>query len=91
MKFNDRVSASGYVLLAKEPNPGGEILLAEKTIWNDGPQVEVLWAIKRDEEDMGQVLTFSTKTPKHIRRQAAIQIANQFIADNIQVGRFKAS
>lgn len=92
MRFDDRISKSGFRLLTPEPNPGGEILLAERMI-NDadyGPVWEMLYAIKREKEDMGQTILVRADDPYAARRNAAIKAAETFITDSIAVGRLKA-
>lgn len=93
MNFADRMSNSGFVLLAPEHNPGGDILLGERTAWDEdlGAVVEVMWAIRRGKEDMGRTLMIKHDVPHTIRRAAAIKDAETFIADNIDVGRFPAN
>ncbi len=93
MRFDDRITQSGFTLLKKEPHPGGEILLAERMIRDEdfGPCWEMLYAIRRKKEDMGQTLLVRADEPYVARRAAAIAAAETFITDSIAVGRLKAN
>jgi len=93
MRFDDRISKSGFRLLTPEPNPGGEILLAERMINDEdyGPCWEMLYAVRRKKEDMGQTVLVRADEPYQARRAATIRAAETFITDSIDCGRLPAS
>ncbi len=93
MRFDDRISHSRFTLLSPEPHPGGEILLAERTAWDEdyGAVKEMLFCVRRGKEDMGQTILVKATDTYQARRNAAILAAHVFITDSIECGRFPAS
>lgn len=93
MRFDDTISKSGFTLLSPEPHPGGDILLAERPMYDDdfGSCKEMLFCIRRGKEDMGQTILVRATDPYQARRRAVIQAARVFITDSIDCGRFPAS
>jgi hypothetical protein len=92
MRFDDRVTKSGYTLLPPAKHPSGDILLAEKMVWDKdvGASMQMLWAIRRGQEDMGATFFVKVGEPMVARRNTAIKAATQFLADSIEVGRLPA-
>jgi hypothetical protein len=93
MRFDDRIANSNFTFLDPEKTPGGDILLAERFVYDPqhGGCIETLWCIRRDKEDSGRTVFQKTDIPPEVRRAAAIIDATQWIADNIEGGRYSAS
>lgn len=87
MSFEDRIRNSGFKILNPMKNKEGDILLAQRynrveLMW------EMLWCIKRGDEDIGRTVFFLDDEPLPIRLMATKKDAENFIAENLKVGRY---
>ena len=85
----------------REPTEHGDILIAEGFFLEHPEMPEphwmMMWAVDRDNLDIGQVVYITGKeagypgplfVPAHIRRNAAIGAAKEFIEECLDVGRY---
>ena len=92
-KFERVAKNSGFTPIARRPAIHGDVLLAQKYANLDKdfdkPHWQMVWALDRENVDAFQVLFFEFGGFTEKQRIAAcLAAADEFVKDNLEVGRF---
>ena len=102
-QFSEVCRLSGLREVGRFPTKQGHILIGE-SFRNEhpfdpdlGPHWRVLYAVDRGKVDMAQELLFTglehgylapLAMPQHLRVAEAVKVANRWIGDNLEAGRY---
>lgn len=95
-KFQRICEKSRFRILRKRSTKHGNILLAERCFPLFGaykehfePHWQILWAVERNGADVGQIVFCHMVGTQEDRIALAVDAAEQWIRDNLEVGRYK--